>query len=77
MAEQHETRVSRLGYESGPDHISVAVDENIYPLEAVYGACYLFLDRCFIYLSRSPAGTIDVRLTVRDGASAAMRTPSS
>jgi len=71
VAEQQETRTSRLGYALGPDHISFAVDEAIYPLEALYGACYLYLDRCFVYLSRSPSGAIDVRLTLRDAAGAA------
>jgi His-Xaa-Ser system protein HxsD len=70
VAEQQETRTSRLGYALGPQHISFAVDEAIYPIEALYGACYLFLDRCFVYLSRAPAGAVDVRLTLRDGAAA-------
>lgn len=68
MAEQQETQASRLGYALGPQHISLAVDESIYPIEAVYGACYLFLDRCFVFLSRAPSGAVDVRLTLRDGA---------
>jgi His-Xaa-Ser system protein HxsD len=59
------TDTSRLGFSLGSDHISFAVDESVYPLEAVYGACYLFLDKCFVFLSRSQSGTVDVRLTSR------------
>lgn len=70
MAEQPETRESRLGFSLGQDHISFEVDEGIYPLEALYGACYLFLERCFVFLSRAPAGTVRVRLTAREAASA-------
>ena len=70
MAEQSETRSSRLGFSLGQDHISFEVDESIYPLEALYGASYLFLDRCFVFLSRTPSGAVTVRLTAREAASA-------
>lgn len=62
---------SRLGFSLGTDHISFEVDESIYPLEAVYGACYLFLERCFVFLSRAKPGVVDVRLTARESATAA------
>jgi His-Xaa-Ser system protein HxsD len=70
VAEQPETRSSRLGFSLGQDHISFEVDESIYPLEALYGACYLFLDRCFVFLSRTSSGAVTVRLTAREAASA-------
>jgi His-Xaa-Ser system protein HxsD len=60
------TPESRLGFSLGPDHVSFAVDESVYPLEAVYGASYLFLEKCFVYLSRSKPQVVDVRLTSRD-----------
>jgi His-Xaa-Ser system protein HxsD len=65
------TRESRLGFSLGPEHISFNVDESVYPIEAVYGACYLFVDRCFVYLSRTKQGAIKVRLTARGSATAA------
>lgn len=68
MAEAAGTDASRLGFSLGPDHVSFAVDESVYPLDAVYGACYLFLDKCFVFLSRSKSGTVDVRLTARGSA---------
>jgi His-Xaa-Ser system protein HxsD len=72
VAEQPETQPSRLGFSLGRDHISFAVDETIYPLEALYGACYLFLDRCYVFLSRTPSGAVTVRLTAREAASPAV-----
>jgi His-Xaa-Ser system protein HxsD len=60
---------SRLGFSLRPDQISFEVDESVYSLEAVYGACYLFLERCFVYLSRSGPGVVQVRLTARETAS--------
>lgn len=62
---------SRLGFAIGPDHVAFDVDESIYSLEVVYGACYLFIDRCFVYLSRPKAGVVTVRLTSRGAASTA------
>jgi His-Xaa-Ser system protein HxsD len=62
---------SRLGFSVGPDHISFEVDETLYPLEAVYGACYLFLDKCFVYLSRPQPAVVCVRLTARETATPA------
>jgi His-Xaa-Ser system protein HxsD len=62
---------SRLGFSLGPDQITFEVDESVYPLEAVYGACYLFLEKCFIYLSRAKPGVVDVRLTSRESATPA------
>lgn len=71
MAETAGSNASRLGFSLGPDHVSFAVDESVYPLDAVYGACYLFLDKCFVFLSRSQSGTVDVRLTARGSATSA------
>ena len=71
MAERQGTPESRLGFSLGPDHISFEVDESIYPIEALYGACYLFLERCYVFLSRTASGGIAVRLTAREAASAA------
>ena len=65
------TQESRLGFSLGPDHISVEVDESVYPLEAVYGASYLFLEKCFVYLSRVQPGIVSVRLTAREVATPA------
>jgi len=62
---------SRLGFVAGTDHISFEADETLYPLEAIYGACYLFLERCFVYLSRPRAAVVAVRLTSRQPATPA------
>lgn len=65
------TQESRLGFALGADHISFEIDETVYPLEAVYGACYLFLDKCFVFLSRPKSETVGVRLTSRGSATPA------
>ena len=71
MAVQEGTQESRLGFTQGTDHISFDIDETVYPLEALYGASYLFLDKCFVFLSRPSPQAVSVRLTLRDAGSPA------
>jgi His-Xaa-Ser system protein HxsD len=40
--------------EKDTDHPWVCVDPEIYPLQALYRACYLFTDRCYLFLTRVP-----------------------
>jgi len=47
--------------------VTVTVDDSLYPLDAVYGAAYTFLDRCFVLLDRAAAssgGAARVRITL-------------
>jgi His-Xaa-Ser system protein HxsD len=68
---EHEVLESRLGVSLGHDHVSFDVDETVYPLEAIYGAAYLFVDRCFVFLSRPTPQAVNVRLTSRAAATSA------
>lgn len=62
---------SRLGFSIGGNSISFELDNGLYPLEAVYGACYLFLDRCYVHLSKAGDQSIVVRLTAHEEGDAA------
>ena len=62
---QSEVPESRLGVALGRDHASFDVDETVYPLEVIYGGAYLFVDRCFVFLSRPRPQVVNVRLTSR------------
>ena len=66
-----EAPASRLGVALGPDHASFDVDETVYPLDAIYGAAYLFVDRCFVFLSRPRPQVVNVRVTSRASATSA------
>lgn len=66
MPTADEVQQSRLGFSLAPDRVSFEVDESVYPLEAVYGACYLFLEKCFVYLSRPKPDVVAVHLTARE-----------
>ncbi len=62
---------SRLGVSLGGDHASFDLDETVYPLETIHGAAYLFVDRCFVFLSRPKPAVVNVRLTARASATTA------
>lgn len=41
----------------------VDVDAGLYPVEALYGAAYVFIDRCYVFLDRPAPTTLRVVLT--------------
>ncbi len=45
--------------------VSMTLDAELYPLQAVYGASYIFLDRCYVFLDRPEAGRFRVTLTAK------------
>lgn len=50
--------------------IAFDLDETLYPLDAIYGAAYLFVDRCYLFLARPADHRVRVRLRTREAASA-------
>lgn len=45
--------------------VSMKLDAELYPLQAVYGASYVFLDRCFVFLDRPEPSQYRVTLTAK------------
>jgi His-Xaa-Ser system protein HxsD len=70
VATEGEAQGSRLGFSLGDNQVSFDLSETVYPIEAIYGAAYLFLDRCFVYLTRPSAENVGVRLTAQEPGSA-------
>lgn len=50
----------------GERKAAFVLDESIYKKDAVYGTAYLFIDRCFVYLSRPEESKIGVELVHRE-----------
>ena len=46
--------------------VSLELDEDLYPADAVQGAAYVFLDRAYVFLDRASAGRLRVRLKPKD-----------
>jgi His-Xaa-Ser system protein HxsD len=52
-----------FSFEIGEREIAFDLDEELYPVDAIYGACYLFIDRCYVFLTRP--GDLEVRVRLR------------
>ena len=42
----------QIQYDLTSNTISFLIDESVYPLDAIYGSCYLFVERCFVFLHK-------------------------
>lgn len=47
--------------------VDFTVDEELSPRDAILGAAYLFIDRCYVYLSRPADKQVGVRLRLKVG----------
>ena len=36
----------------GEGTVAIELDESLYPKDAIYGAAYVFIDRCYVHLDR-------------------------
>jgi His-Xaa-Ser system protein HxsD len=45
--------------------VILEVDETLYPLDAIYGTCYLFVDRCYVFLERTEDKKVRIRLRAK------------
>lgn len=52
----------------GPGALEIELDEQLYPRDAIYGAAYVFIDRCYVHLDRAGEGRIRVTLRAKRGA---------
>jgi len=53
---------SELTFDLDSNRVTFAIDEEIYPRDAIYGAAYLFLSRCYVFLGRPADKTVSVQL---------------
>ncbi len=44
------------------NEIIISLNPDVYPLEAVYGACYVFIDRAYLFLNGNPKKEIKVSI---------------
>ncbi len=59
------TDAAELSFDLGERHVSFVLDEALYPRDAVYGAAYVFIDRCYVWLTRPGDDRIGVRLRTK------------
>ena len=72
MTEPNETRTAEsleeLTYATDGRRVSFVLDEELYARDAILGAAYLFVDRCFVFLARPADKQVEVRLKPKEGA---------
>lgn len=51
----------------GEGSVCVEFDESLYPLDAVYGAAYVFIDRCYVHLDRAGDKRLRVSFKAKSG----------
>jgi His-Xaa-Ser system protein HxsD len=55
-----------LAYDLDDRQVSFNISEDLFPLDAVYGASYLFVDKCWLFLTRPCKGTVGVHLKTKE-----------
>ena len=53
-------------YELSERQIRFVIDEQIYPRDAIFGATYIFIDRCYVLLDRAGDQRVSVRLRLKE-----------
>lgn len=48
--------------------VAITFDEGLYPKDAIYGAAYTFIDRCYVHLDRPSDAKVRVTLRAKSGA---------
>ncbi len=61
-----EPTTSTFHYAADARSVAFLLDEALYPLDAIYGASYLFVDRCWLFLDRPADRQVQVRLRSKE-----------
>ena len=54
-----------MSVDLGEGLVRVEFDEELYPRDAIYGAAYVFIDRCYVHLDRVADKRIQVSLKAK------------
>lgn len=70
-ATENGQEMEELAWSTDGRRVSFTLSESIYPRDAVYGAAYLFVGKCFLFLTRPGDDQVEVRLKPKDETDAA------
>ncbi|MDD4931106.1 MAG: His-Xaa-Ser system protein HxsD [Candidatus Colwellbacteria bacterium] len=54
---------------NGPSYETLEVSAKLYPLEAIYGAVYVFLDKAYFFLDGDPEDKVTINIKGKEGIS--------
>ncbi|MFW5878854.1 MAG: His-Xaa-Ser system protein HxsD, partial [Myxococcota bacterium] len=60
-----QTGNGRVSAEPHANRVRVTFNRGLYPLDAIYGAAYVFIDRCYVYLDAPDEAHVEVVLQSR------------
>lgn len=60
------TEKAEFTFELTERDITFVLDETVYPRDATYGAAYIFIDRCYVFLSVPADKAVEVRLRAKE-----------
>lgn len=63
MSETIDVPADVVEHELDRGAVSLRVDSSLYPLEAIYAAAYVFIDRCYVFLDKPSEGRVRVTLS--------------
>jgi His-Xaa-Ser system protein HxsD len=64
--------MSELSVTTTDNALQIEFDEGLYPKDAIYGAAYIFIDRCYVHLDRPRDGRVGVSLRLKPGSKASL-----
>ena len=70
-ATENGQEMEELVWSTDGRRVSFTLSESIYPRDAVYGAAYLFVGKCYLFLTRPGDDQVEVRLKPKDDTDAA------
>jgi His-Xaa-Ser system protein HxsD len=62
--------IAEFTYSLTENKVMFTLSEDLYALDCIYGAAYLFIDRCFVFLTRPRDREVTVHLRTREPADA-------
>jgi len=71
MAEEAADVLEQIVIDADNNRVSATFDRTLYPLDAIYGAAYIFIDRAYVVLDAPGENSVKVELRSRDDADAA------
>jgi His-Xaa-Ser system protein HxsD len=63
--------MSELSVSTSDRAVTLEFDESLYPRDALYGAAYIFIDRCYVHLDRPTGGRVSVALRLKASSASA------
>ena len=66
QAESTQPTPVQLQYTLSERTVTMDVDESLFTIDAIYGTAYLFVDKCWLFMTRPSDGVVGVNLKTKE-----------